>query len=387
MIRECIVTTLSEEGRVHIAPLGLIATTSKMRREAGSSRPFRPSTTLDNLRATPFAVASFTDDVLVFAGCLTGRKDWPTRPATHVPGVVLDGALAHAELKVERIEEDEQRPRFHCRVVHQAMHAPFLGFNRAQGAVIEAAILATPPAYAAAREGRARARLSPDRRGEDRRPPRARGLAALDREDRGPLQARVAQAALGPLSRMPLRSTSPRSEEGTMSEIREVTGTAFVVAEFRARENEEPHPLYVDPIVRIFLDARTRAAADAIRADFPAGENMPRLRTRYYDDRLGEQIAQGCRQVVILGAGLDTRAVRKRAPGVAYFEIDDAGTLELEEGALRGEQDRCAGDLHPRQLRRLRRDPAARERTASTRACRASSSGKATRCISRARTS
>jgi hypothetical protein len=28
-------------------------------------------------------------------------------------------------------------------VVHQAMRAPFLGFNRAQGAVIEAAILAT----------------------------------------------------------------------------------------------------------------------------------------------------------------------------------------------------------------------------------------------------
>jgi methyltransferase (TIGR00027 family) len=116
-----------------------------------------------------------------------------------------------------------------------------------------------------------------------------------------------------------------------MNDVREVTGTAFVVAEFRARENEEAHPLYVDPVVHIFLDSRTRAASDAIRADFPAGENMPRLRTRYYDDRLGEQIAQGCRQVVILGSGLDTRAVRKRAPGVAYFEIDDAGTLELKK--------------------------------------------------------
>lgn len=116
-----------------------------------------------------------------------------------------------------------------------------------------------------------------------------------------------------------------------MSEVREVTGTAFVVAEFRARENEETHPLYVDAIVPIFLDARTREAADRIRADFPAGENMPRLRTRYYDDRLGEQIAQGCRQVVILGSGLDTRPVRKGAPGVAYFEIDDVGTLELKK--------------------------------------------------------
>ena len=36
--------------------------------------------------------------------------------------------------------------------------------------------------------------------------------------------------------------------------IRSVTGTAFVVAEFRAEENYAPHPLYRDPIVHLFLD-------------------------------------------------------------------------------------------------------------------------------------
>ncbi len=138
MIRECIVTTRSDEGKVHIAPLGLI--------EDGGSwiiAPFRPSTTLDNLRTNPFAVANFTDDVSVFAGCLTGNKDWPTRPADHVPGAVLEGSLAHAELAVETVQEDDLRPRFRCRIVHEASHAPFKGFNRAQGAVIEAAILAS----------------------------------------------------------------------------------------------------------------------------------------------------------------------------------------------------------------------------------------------------
>lgn len=138
MIRECIVTTRSDEGKVHIAPLGLI--------EDGAGwiiAPFRPSTTLDNLQVNPFAVANFTDDVLVFAGCLTGNKDWSTRPADHVPGAVLDGALAHAELAVETVEEDELRPRFRCRIAHEASHAPFKGFNRAQSAVIEAAILAS----------------------------------------------------------------------------------------------------------------------------------------------------------------------------------------------------------------------------------------------------
>jgi uncharacterized protein len=53
----------------------------------------------------------------------------------------LQGALAHAELAVAHVTEDEQRPRFHCRVVHQETHAPFAGFNRAQAAVVEAAIL------------------------------------------------------------------------------------------------------------------------------------------------------------------------------------------------------------------------------------------------------
>ena len=58
-----------------------------------------------------------------------------------IPVQRLAGALAHAELAVDRVTEDEQRPRFHCRVLRLATHRPFLGFNRAQAAVIEAAIL------------------------------------------------------------------------------------------------------------------------------------------------------------------------------------------------------------------------------------------------------
>lgn len=136
MIRETIVTTRDRSGRVHLAPLGLI--------EEGDGlviAPFRPSTTLENLRVNPYAVANYTDDVAVFAGCLTGRRDWPTRPATRVPGGVLAQALSHAELVVEHVTDDPLRPRFFCRVVHEEMHAPFRGFNRAQAAVVEAAIL------------------------------------------------------------------------------------------------------------------------------------------------------------------------------------------------------------------------------------------------------
>ena len=136
MIHETIITTLNADGSTHIAPMGI-------RLEDGLYliAPFKPSTTLDNLLRTRQAVVNLTDDVTIFAGCLTGRHDWPCRPAEVVEGRVLEAALAHVELQIERIEEDGTRPRFYCRPVHRGNHAPFAGFNRAQAAVIEAAIL------------------------------------------------------------------------------------------------------------------------------------------------------------------------------------------------------------------------------------------------------
>jgi hypothetical protein len=136
MVRETILTTISGDGRVHIAPMGIIADG-----DGWIIAPFRPSTTLDNLRAVPFAIANYSDDVRIFAGCLTGRFDWPTTAADEVPVPRLAHALAHAELAVTRVTEDEQRPRFHCRVVRLLSHTPFEGFNRAKAAVVEAAIL------------------------------------------------------------------------------------------------------------------------------------------------------------------------------------------------------------------------------------------------------
>ena len=39
--------------------------------------------------------------------------------------------------------DDDQRPRFACKVVHTGTHAPWPGFNRAQVAVLELAVLTT----------------------------------------------------------------------------------------------------------------------------------------------------------------------------------------------------------------------------------------------------
>jgi methyltransferase (TIGR00027 family) len=116
-----------------------------------------------------------------------------------------------------------------------------------------------------------------------------------------------------------------------MSEIKNVSGTAFVVAEFRAEENLARTPLYRDSVVGMFLNEDSRHAAERVAASFPPVKDLVKIRTKYLDDMLEKHLHSHVRQVVILGAGLDTRAVRKQAAGVRYFEIDDAATLKLKQ--------------------------------------------------------
>ncbi|MCX8280195.1 DUF447 family protein [Phyllobacterium sp. 0TCS1.6C] len=135
-ISETIVTTVNRAGDVHIAPLGII-----QEGDGWVIAPFRPSRTLDNLAETGVAVVNYTDDVLVFAGCLTGRKDWPTVPVDDCPVPRLHSALSHAVLQVVSVADDGMRPRHFCKVVREESHAPFRGLNRAKAAVLELAIL------------------------------------------------------------------------------------------------------------------------------------------------------------------------------------------------------------------------------------------------------
>jgi methyltransferase (TIGR00027 family) len=62
------------------------------------------------------------------------------------------------------------------------------------------------------------------------------------------------------------------------------------------------------------------------------------VRTRFLDDLVLDACAGGCRQVVILGAGLDARAFRLAWPdGLRVFELDLAGVLEFKEQVVRAE--------------------------------------------------
>jgi hypothetical protein len=136
MIYETIIVSTNAQGQPHIAPFGV-------REHNGLVviAPFRPSATLDNLLLNGTATMNATDDVRIFAGALTGRRDWPVRPAHAIGGYLLDGALAYRELELARVEEDAVRPTLYFRIVHEASHRPFRGFNRAQAAVIELSVL------------------------------------------------------------------------------------------------------------------------------------------------------------------------------------------------------------------------------------------------------
>jgi hypothetical protein len=136
MIYETIVTSVDREQRPHIAPMGVSEESGQV-----VLAPFRPSGTLDNVLASGCAVVNASDDVRVFAGCLTGRRDWPLTACEQIPCLRLAGALAHRELRLAKVEQDAVRPRLYLDVVCERMHAPFRGFNRAQAAVLECAIL------------------------------------------------------------------------------------------------------------------------------------------------------------------------------------------------------------------------------------------------------
>jgi hypothetical protein len=136
MILEGVISTLNQDGQPHITPMGF-------QRRAGTIdvAPFVPSKTLDNLRDRPTAVMNLVDDVRIIAGCLTGRHEWTVHPTQAVSGWRLDAALSSLELEVMAWEENAERPRCTLSIVREQQWHPFRGFNRAQAAVVEAAVL------------------------------------------------------------------------------------------------------------------------------------------------------------------------------------------------------------------------------------------------------
>jgi methyltransferase (TIGR00027 family) len=112
------------------------------------------------------------------------------------------------------------------------------------------------------------------------------------------------------------------------------------VAAVRAGETARPDHLFADP-----LDAAFAAAGGLEPGAGPGGRRGVALRvwvvarTLFLDDLLAEAAQQGCRQVVLLGAGFDARAFRLPwPPGTRCFEVDTPDVLGPKDQILTGEQ-------------------------------------------------
>jgi methyltransferase (TIGR00027 family) len=135
-----------------------------------------------------------------------------------------------------------------------------------------------------------------------------------------------------------------------------VGGTSLGVARARAWESRRPDRLFDDPYAAAFA-----AAGGTGDGTPPApGPHRARLafhviiRTRFYDDYLLAAAEAGHRQVVLLAAGLDTRAYRLPWPdGVRLYELDLPEVLTFKERVLTGRSAvaRCERITLPADLR------------------------------------
>ena len=105
--------------------------------------------------------------------------------------------------------------------------------------------------------------------------------------------------------------------------------TAIGVARIRARESERADRLFDDPYAEAFVAAAPAVAAPratppgaAAARHAPPGEPASlgaifqarvAIRTRFFDDYLLAACGAGCRQVVLLAVGMDTRGDRLTA--------------------------------------------------------------------------
>jgi len=98
--------------------------------------------------------------------------------------------------------------------------------------------------------------------------------------------------------------------------------TAALVAAYRGRATGRPDPVCNDPWAAELAGDAGRSFAAQFDEAFPHGELWVALRTWFLDARVALAMDAGVAQVVILGAGLDTRAARLARPGVRFFEVD-----------------------------------------------------------------
>lgn len=145
--------------------------------------------------------------------------------------------------------------------------------------------------------------------------------------------------------------SAARTNDDTWDIATSVGSTAVMVAAARAVETEGPDPLIRDPYAKLLVAAAGtgvwEALLDPSMVDKVAGidpeiaavyhhmRNYQAVRTHFFDAFFAEAVAAGVRQVVILAAGLDSRAYRLDWPaGTTVYEIDQPAVLAYKSATL-----------------------------------------------------
>lgn len=161
------------------------------------------------------------------------------------------------------------------------------------------------------------------------------------------------------LDASPPPSLRSAGDSWTITEL--VGATALGVAASRAAETAGTDPLIRDEFARVLVSSAGPAWARltdpelAWLDDDQDGRRAHRLsidyqavRTHFFDAYFDDAVAAGIRQVVILAAGLDSRAYRLSWPaGTAVYEIDQPKVLEYKTGILQQHGAVPAASRHP----------------------------------------
>jgi methyltransferase (TIGR00027 family) len=141
-------------------------------------------------------------------------------------------------------------------------------------------------------------------------------------------------------------SVAVRTDDDNWDITTSVGATALFVATARALEAQKPDPLAIDPFAEMFCRAVGGNVADVLDGKLPEhplktpdwGQhfvNFQGARTRYFDDYFRRAADAGVRQVVVLAAGLDSRAYRLRWPDeTTIFELDRPQVLDFKREVL-----------------------------------------------------
>lgn len=131
--------------------------------------------------------------------------------------------------------------------------------------------------------------------------------------------------------------------------------TAVFTAKMRELESNREDAQIVDSLAGVFVSASGLDYSMVSLSDM-TGERLFEsnvIRTWWIDRGLDRALDAGCRQVVIVGGGLDSRAFRLQRPGVRWFEVEGAalGAFKRDvltsEGMLDGRDDWVQVDASP----------------------------------------